>query len=351
LASVLLTALVLAPLPARAQEQPDDLFDLSLEDLLEIEIVSVGVLGSHTHLKGEWMVGFKFMLMSMDGNFTGSDRTTTEAVLGSYMVSPLAMTMQMQMVDVMFAPSDALTLMVMIPYHRLSMDHRTRASMEFTAESSGVGDVGVQALFSVFGNISRSGFSSSPWGRHRILLRGGFTLPTGSINARDDLPAGPDQKLPYPMQVGSGTLSLVPGIVYLGQSGRWAWEVESSASVHLGSNDSGYALGDRLSTTLSGTREISNFASVSARGTMRNWRNITGADSDLNPMMVPTADPALRGGRRLDLGLGFSTYLPFGGLNKSLRVSFEAGLPIYQRLDGPQLGNDLHFMIGSSWTF
>jgi hypothetical protein len=209
----------------------------------------------------------------------------------------------------------------------------------------------VHALFSVYGNIARDAFSSSTWGDYRIVLRGGVVLPTGSIEARDDLPAGPDQKLPYPMQVGSGTFSLVPGVVYLGASGDWAWEVESLATVRLGSNDGGYTLGNRLATTFWGARKVHSNVSVSGRFTLGGWSDIDGADSDLNPMMVPTADPLLRAGRRLEVAMGLNAYLPSGGPSEGVRVGVEAGLPVRQWLDGPQLGNEFYVVLGLGWTF
>lgn len=117
---LLVPVLALTPLRAHPQAPSDDLFDFSIEDLLELDVVTVGVLGSHTHLKGEWIVGYKFMVMSMEGNRVGAQQISTQDVLSSYMVSPLEMTMEMHMVELMFAPSDALTVMAMVPYHRRS---------------------------------------------------------------------------------------------------------------------------------------------------------------------------------------------------------------------------------------
>ena len=131
--------LTIATLPAQAQESEGVLWDLSIEELMELDLVTVSVLGSHTHLKGEWMVGYKYMIMGMDGNLDGTPQLTTQDVLDSYMVSPLAMTMEMHMVDVMYAPSDALTLMV--PYMRLAMDRTNRMATDFTTDANGVGDL------------------------------------------------------------------------------------------------------------------------------------------------------------------------------------------------------------------
>ena len=73
------------------------------------------------------MIGYKFMLMRMDGNRDGTDRKTVA--------------MAMHMVEVMYAPSNDLTLMAMFPYLQLSMDHVTRKGLTFTTESQGIGDI------------------------------------------------------------------------------------------------------------------------------------------------------------------------------------------------------------------
>jgi hypothetical protein len=55
--------------------------------------------------------------------------------------------------------------------------------------------------------------------------------------------------------------------------------------------------------------------------------------------MVPTADPKRRGGERVDLTLGINLFQTEGPLSEH-RITIEAGLPVYQALDGPQLEND-----------
>ena len=56
----------------------------------------------------------------------------------------------------------------------------------------------------------------------------------------------------------------------------------------------------------------------------------------LNPAMVPTDDPDLRAGRFVGLGLGANFVVPSGPLT-GVRLAVEGTLPVYQRLDGPQV--------------
>ena len=86
--------------------------------------------------------------------------------------------------------------------------------------------------------------------------------------------------------------------------------------------------------------------STSVRVNYERWGNIDGADPDLNPMMVPTADPDRRGGSRFDLGFGVTTL----AFEKS-RLAVELLLPTYQDLDGPQLETDLQLIIGLQQSF
>src|SRR5882724_12256296 len=91
------------------------------------------------------------------------------------------------------------------------MNHVTRDGFRFTETSEGLGDLQLRGLYTVY---AREGF------RHRFLLNAGISIPTGSIDEKD---FGPDRslgraRLEYPMQLGSGTVDLLPGLTYLGQT-------------------------------------------------------------------------------------------------------------------------------------
>ena len=183
------------PLLAQESQDPGDLTDLSLEELMELDVLSVSVLGTHTHLAGDWMIGYRFMFMRMQGNRDGTSRQSSGDVLQNFPVTPTEMNMAMHMFEVMYSPSSDLTLMAMFPYLRLSMDHLTRSGIQFTTESQGLADISFSGLYTVYGDAEKGG--------HRLLVIPGVSFPTGSIDQKDDTPAG-HQQLPYPMQLGFG---------------------------------------------------------------------------------------------------------------------------------------------------
>src|SRR3954470_15842592 len=82
-------------------EKPQDLTSLSLETLLHEEITPINVLGSHTHPKGTFMLGYRYMYMDMNHNQNGTHDVSEAEVLSQYPVVHTRMTMQMHMAELM----------------------------------------------------------------------------------------------------------------------------------------------------------------------------------------------------------------------------------------------------------
>jgi len=326
LTSLSTLSLVVMPSSANATPSPD-------------AHAPIGVMGDHNHKQGEWMTSYRYSSMQMKGNRNGDRDVSTADVLNNFMVAPTKMTMEMHMFGLMYGVSDELTLMGMLPYTSISMDHVNRMVVNFTTETRGVGDAKLSGIYTLSEN-----------GDRKILLNAGISLPTGSIDERDDTPAGANQILPYGMQLGSGTYDLLPGITYTDKQGDWSWGSQASAVLRLGDNDNNYTLGNQYGLSAWGGHKLSNSASVSLRLDGKAWGDIDGTDSRLNPMMVPTARTDLRGGERIDLLVGFNYIQPDGALEGN-RLAIEAGMPIYQNLDGPQLETDYRLMVGWQLAF
>ncbi|MCP3914120.1 MAG: hypothetical protein GY711_01025 [bacterium] len=111
-------------------------------------------------------------------------------------------------------------------------------------------------------------------------------------------------------------------------------------------NDEDYTLGDRIDVTAWAARMLSDRVSVSARLAFADWDDIDGENGNLNPMLVPTADPDLRGGQRVDLSVGLNDSHASGN-----RLALEFGAPIEEDLDGPQLSTDWIATVGWQLAF
>ena len=320
---------------ARPASTPQDLTALSLEDLLHEEVTPINVLGSHTHLKGGFMVGYRYMYMEMNHNQLGTHDVSVGQILQQYPVAHTSMTMQMHMVELMYAPLDSLTVMMMVPYLDNRMHHQTANGPGPTVESSGVGDLQFMALYNLLGNPRAQG--------QRLLLNAGFSAPTGAINERAN-----GSQLEYSMQLGSGTWDFMPGMTYLGESDRFAWGAQVLFTIHNGFNYRDYQLGDRYRLSAWLDYKVVDWFGPSLRLDWHAWNKINGADPGMNPARNPAFNPKKLAGARLDFLPGLNFYIP-SGFFKGNRFSVEGGVPVYQNINSPNMAVD--WMITGAWTF
>lgn len=317
------------------------------------EHAPIGVMGDHLHGKGEFMLSYRYMNMNMEGNRSGTSSLTPTQIATTIpnrffgtpgqpptlRVVPTEMSMEMHMFGAMYAPTDDLTLMAMINYLEKDMDHITFAGGagaailgRFNTESEGWGDTKLSGLYRLYDDEI-----------HHVHLNLGLSLPTGSIDETAVVlaPTGatPRLRMPYSMQLGTGTFDLLPGVTYTGRHKQWEWGAQYAAEIRLESeNDEGYSWGDKHSLTTWGSYEWAPWISTSSRLTLTTQDDIDGIDPAI-VAPVQTADPDNYGGETVELGLGVNLY-GTQGILKGHRFAVEANMPLYRDLNGPQLETD-----------
>lgn len=338
----LLIAGLLVVAAVKAQEVAgEDLYSMDLEQLLSLKLKRLSLTDiPHTHARGELMISLKTMNMFMAGSRNGTQSLSDAEVLDDYMVTPTEMTMQMHMLGVMYSPVNRVTLMGMMNFNQNSMDHLTRMGMAFNTEASGLGDTRLSALFDLIKRNSS-----------KLILTTGVSLPTASIDSRDNTPASGESevRLPYPMQLGSGTVDPVVALTYFSAREQSAWGFDARGTYRLGENENEYTLGNAYAVSGWYARELFPFLITTLRLEGKGAGNIDGADPELNPMMVYTADPNLRAGFQTNVGLGLN-FVPEINSFKGLRFNVEGKLPVYRNLEGPQLETDFILGAGVSLT-
>lgn len=297
----------------------------------------IGVMRDHIHKKGEWMLSYRYGYMHMEGNRTNTSSVSTEDVLSNYNVAPTSMPMQMHMIGAMYGLHDNVTVGVMGGFASREMDHVRRNGSTFVMENDGITDTKLNVMYEFYNE-----------GAHRMQFNSGISLPTGSV--RDRKPNG--AIFAYPMQLGSGTFDLMPGISYTGMSDMWSWGGQMNATYPLGRNERGYTRGESYQITGWGARKLNDMFSISLRLDGHAIEGVDLRDRALaGPMfMAPPMDADLQGSERLDTLLGLNFIVPEGAL-KGHRLAAEFGMPVYQRLDGPRLETDYRLTLGWQLAF
>lgn len=324
-----------------------------------------GVMFDHMLNKsGEFMVGYRYMYSSQSGDMLqGSNPVGDQAIVAGgcgvnpCFVAPQKMAMHMHMLDLMYAPTDWLNLMVMPQFVDMSMSMRrlTGAPPDEDApddsglhlphhvqnghETGGIGDMGVYALFKLLDTS-----------RHHIHMALGLSIPFGDVDIELRRNHQVDGGLiHYGMQLGSGTLDFKPSLTYTGNMDWWSWGAQISGTKRLEDNgETGFAFGDVIQSTAWGGYGLTDWLSASIRGVYTVQGAVQGEFNQLIDQFGPMDYPANYGGRFWDVGFGLNAFVPGGDLAGN-NLSVEWLLPVGTDFNGYQLDRD--GALSATWRY
>lgn len=307
----------------------------------------VAVLGDRTYAPGELALSYRFMGIVFDGQRTGEMSVPLTTVLDAFAFAPVRQEVTMHLFGLAFGLGDRVTLEAHVPFLMGKMtEHLTEDELRFRNETgfpedddrAGFGDVAVRGHLSVY--------EQGPYRAHATM---GVSLPLGSFRQPYRTPDDPDEtRAPYSLQIGSGTVDLLPGFTVAAQNDQASTGIQVNTVLRLHENELDYHLGHRFEGSVWGAYQTTDFVSMSVRLLARRWMNVEGADPLLDPMETPAAHPELQGGTRVEMPVGINVFFP-EGLLQGHRVGIEASKPIYQDLDGPQLEHGWSLTLG--WEY
>ncbi len=312
-----------------------------------------GVMISHVHQKNEWMISYRYMDMGMSGVLDGTKSVDANSVYTNYLMSPNTMRMDMHMLMGMYGITDRLTTMVMLNYNVNSMTMTMLPTVSMPGmdmgpsgsmppmKTTGIGDLKLHFLYGLInGNY------------HQLLVSGGVNIPLGSIQQKGDRShvMYPNQRLPYMMQLGSGTVDVLPCVNYLYQKNDLTFSSQLSSTIRTAMNQFGYKWGNEaVLNTWFAYNWLGNLSSsVRLEGCVQG--KMTGFDPTLYRYNEPSANSLNYGGEKVNTYIG-STYHFKSGFLKNNRLGVEYGIPLYQNVNGLQMKGKQSIYASWSVTF
>jgi hypothetical protein len=324
-----------------------------------------GVMFDHVlQQAGDAMVGYRYMYANQAGTMqkglsTANDPTlvTQACALELCYVTPQSMSMNMHMLDLMYAPTDWLTLMLMPQFMDMHMSMRplsgappapnmttdalgaaiVHAGHEHT--TGGVGDTGLYAIV-----------KATDFGSQQVNISLGISIPTGDSNIqlrdthRQDL-----GYIHYGMQLGSGTWDFKPTITLTGHQADWSWGAQLSGTKRLASsNSAGFAFGDIFQSTAWLGYDWTNWLTSTVRGLYTLQDALKGYYQGTYHQIGAMDFPKNYGGQYADVGLGINIKLPHDILSGSL-INFEWLQPIQDDVNGYQLPRE--GALSATWSY
>ncbi len=324
----------------------------------------IGVLASCCTGKKDWTFSYSYMDVFSRGNKMGIDNVTDDLVFQQYgyMMATNTMQMHMHMMMVMYGFSNRFSAMGMVTYNQNNMTmngmsisqmssmtgmQMGNTYMPTSSYTSGLGDTKLFLFYKLRQEC-----------KYNIILGAGANIPTGSTTLTGATILGDNQRLPYPMQLGTGTWDIMPSITYFGQhlfsshERLLSYGMEARAIIAPANNSQGYSYGDQYSLTAWLSYKFVNWASISLRVKGNSQGQISGFDPGVYPAMFndPNSNPSNYGGLRVDTFVGMNFYLN-KTLFKNLRLLLEYGIPVFQNLNGTQMSEKGILHTGIKYSF
>ena len=346
-------ALLMLAAPTHAQDEDQIIVESPLLH------PAAGLMGEHMHDGGEVMVGLRFERSRWGGANRAGDETIADPaiVAAGFSARTAAMTMDMVMLDVMYAPTDKVTLMVMPHYmwHRMEM-----RGIDPAAGAGGGGHSAHGAGHVIpFGEVhahSTEGFGDTLVSASYRLARGrrlgahatlGVWVPTGASGQKN----ADGTYVHYGMQPGSGTWDLEPSVTLTGRSGAAGWGAQAAYRWRTREhNKSGFAFGDKARATGWASYLLDAGLGATARLEYVHEGKVLGHYNGPHNHTAPSDRQENYGGDVVSAGLGLNWLLPVARGNRP-QLGGELAVPLYQNLNGIQAPLKWRFSMALSQAF
>ncbi len=333
--SLLVALAVLVAAPAAAQED-----DFTWTPYRPDGHAPVGVRTVRTLEAGAFQVSYRFSKLDDRGVWLDNDSLPLATTLRWYDVAPLTQANLAHEVELAFGLSDDFTLLGSLSY--LQVERESYAGQEefiYVTEADNLGDAEVHGLWNFVDE-----------GAYTANLRAGFLVPTGESDVTAQTPFG-TEAVAYDMRAGAGVWGFLPGISAQVQNEAGSVGGQLMGRIHFGTNDSGFAPGDRFTGTFWGAYRINDAFSVSGRAEYQAWSRIDGFDPDLDPDRDPSNDEFFAEGSILTLPVGLNFVIPGDSPLAGHRLAIEYITAIDQDYEGPQLGFSRGLVVGWQAVF
>lgn len=296
-----------------------------------------GMFGEHTLPAGKMFISYRYLQNSFNQNYVGSHRT--DAPTG-FPFAPTRMLQDSQVALVEYGVTNDLTMLALLPFQHNEIVSQT-ATGDYKATFTNPGDIRLMGMLVVTrgeGSQSHANF--------------GLSIPVGFLEQQNigstPGPSPTEPNLPYAIRTSSGTYDVLLGYTYRKQYECWSWGAQANAVIPTGKNTLGYELGNQWQLTGWLSRRWTDRWSTSARLDGHMNGNIRGDDGRLNTMLSPANQANVQARNYLNglLGVNYLLTRPEHRIREQ-RLFLESGIPLYQWVDGPQVG--LSWTLNAAW--
>ena len=298
----------------------------------------VGVFGDHTLAPGSMFISYKYLQNVFEQNYVGSHRTDPPA---AFPFAPRRMLQDSQVAVIEYGVTQDWTVLATLPFQHNEINSNS-ATGDYKTTFTNPGDIRIQGLL-----VLQRG------DRSQQHVNFGLSLPVGFLDQITTIGGTPSisptfPNLPYQLRTSSGTYDLLMGYTYRKQTDFWTLGAQANGIIRTGKNSDGYELGNQFDATSWLSRRWTERWSTSVRLDATYNGNIRGNDARLVTTLSPANQANAQARYNLNglLGVNYLLTRPESRIREQ-RLFLEGGVPLYQWVEGPQLG--LSWMLNAGW--
>ena len=333
-----------------ADKEEGDPFEMGLENMMKLTLNRSSIVGfGYAHNKGEYQFEYQrdktFLVDNyLDDVIIGDNDLIKSYDLGNGLSSMKTIPGELNVEDhrfrFMYAPWEETSMSVEAAWRWNGMNvvPTDTAYIPFQVSSKSFTDTRIMVNMEMMDkNLTI------------ILLNVGVSVPTGSINKFSSTSFSDDVKLGYIMQMGSGTLDPIIEGVYMRAGAKTSWGIKAKMINRIFDNKFDYRVGHEFKA-IAGIGHIwfDGFGTTLRVG-FNTWSQVIGEDGEMSMIFSPTSNAQNTGGMRLDGSVGLVFEMPKNGI-KGISFIADFRYPIYQNLNGPQLGVGNQFVLTVKYT-
>jgi len=294
-----------------------------------------GVMFEHMHHHGA-MLGYRVQQVTQQGSLLNGSQIlfSQDSLLSKYSMLPQKHSMTMHMLDIMYAPTHNLNIMIMPMYMDMGMNMQVNPNYVSSGSTShsghsggshdvkGMGDTTLAAMYQVYKDK-----------QHELIATLAFIAPTG-----DEYVKGEDGKpVHYGMQLGSGIWQALPNITYNYHQDKLSMGMQLLTRQPLeDKNNLGVAYPDMNQANVWLSYAWLPQLANSIRFQYNKTDTISGHYNIAHNHSTPLDFQGNYGGEQTLVGLG-TNWVATTGTLKGLRVGLEYLEPVNENVNGVQL--------------
>ena len=274
------------------------------------------LFADHTHLRGGFMIGYKYSNSRNKKIFQGSESVTKEMIFSNYSNVFNSSTFQTHTLEFMYGISDDLTIFSKIDYLDKEIEYSDILSKKSKYSSKGLSDLNIQFLYN---------FINKNWVKSHTNI--GVDIPLGNTNKMSSLP--------YNMFLGKGHFNSVLGFTSFFQFPIISAGIQPLIRFPLNKNTSEFSYGKSYNLYYWLSLKLNKVVSLSYSQSFVFENSIIGENSLLVKENNMNFDFQNTGYKIFNNSLGINLS-PRKGSFKNFRFAAEYFIPIYQYFNGFQ---------------